>query len=51
MAVDTAEPNGTTVNLALRVMMKKHALVDKKDYRIVEVAFPRALAPGSPRVP
>lgn len=31
---------GTAVDLALRVMMKKHGLVDKKDYRIVEVAFP-----------
>lgn len=31
---------GTAVDLALRVMMKKHGLVDKKDYNIVEVAFP-----------
>ncbi len=31
---------GTAVDLALRVMMKKHGMVDKKDYRIVEVAFP-----------
>jgi NitT/TauT family transport system substrate-binding protein len=31
---------GTAVDLALRVMMKKHGMLDKKDYRIVEVAFP-----------
>ncbi len=31
---------GTAVDLALRVMMKKHGMVAKKDYRIVEVAFP-----------
>lgn len=31
---------GTAVDLALRVMMKKHGMVDKKDYQIVEVAFP-----------
>jgi len=28
------------VDLALRVMMKKHGMVDKKDYQIIEVAFP-----------
>ncbi|GIX48637.1 MAG: nitrate ABC transporter substrate-binding protein [Candidatus Tectimicrobiota bacterium] len=31
---------GTAVDLALRVMLKKHGLLDKRDYRIVEVAFP-----------
>jgi NitT/TauT family transport system substrate-binding protein len=31
---------GTAVDLALRVMMKQHGMVDKKDYQIVEVAFP-----------
>jgi NitT/TauT family transport system substrate-binding protein len=31
---------GTAVDLALRVMMKQHNMVGKKDYRIVEVAFP-----------
>jgi sulfonate transport system substrate-binding protein len=31
---------GTAVDLALRVMMKQHGMVDKKDYQIMEVAFP-----------
>jgi sulfonate transport system substrate-binding protein len=32
---------GTAVDLALQVMMKQHGVVDKKDYQIVEVVFPR----------
>jgi sulfonate transport system substrate-binding protein len=31
---------GTAVDLALRVMLKQHGMVDKKDYQIMEVAFP-----------
>jgi ABC-type nitrate/sulfonate/bicarbonate transport system substrate-binding protein len=32
---------GTAVDLALQVMMKQHGMVDKPDYQIVQVVFPR----------
>jgi NitT/TauT family transport system substrate-binding protein len=40
----TSNAAGSAVDIALRAMLKKHGLVDKKDYSLIETAFPNMKA-------